>query len=206
MHPMPWSRLLLLRPAQALAALGVAVTAVPLVHADTTQAWCLAASRANDAPVPKLRRCTFSQRQGNAEVRLPERTYAFAATQDGKDYRRSADPEGLRFETTDLLLTVYWQQPKVYSGSPRCSMNRGLWRRCTISPLPGVRDGFEVRFAGRYDAPLFRFRPAPGSQPTTHGRLMLDGSGQRWRFRGHHSFSLSEEGGYRNRLDVAVDR
>lgn len=186
-------------------ALGAGVSVVPPARADTTQAWCWSSLRVADAPVPHLQRCTFSQRQGNALVRLEGREYAFPAALDGTAYQRSADDRSLRFETPERWITVYWQDPKPYGGSPRCSMNQGLWRPCQVLPLQGVKDGFEVRFAGTYDAPTFRFRPSPGSPAPTNSRRMLDGQGNPWRLRGHHSFSLREEGGFRNRLDVAVD-
>jgi hypothetical protein len=174
-------------------------------RADTTQAWCLLAQKGEAAPVPELQRCLFAQRQGNAEVTIGGRPYGFPAALAGRSYERSNNPQGLSFETPETRLTVFWSDPKPYGGSPRCSMNQGLWRRCSLRALAGVKEGFEVRFAGSYDAPMFQFRPEPGGTPTTLNRPMRDGQGQRWLMSGHHSFTLIEAGGFRNRLDVAVD-
>lgn len=155
--------------------------------------------------MPELQHCLFSQRQGNAEVTICGRQYDFPTTNAGRGYERSNNPDGLIFETPATRLTVYWSDPKPCGGSPRCSMNQGLWRRCSLRALAGVQEGFEVRFAGRDDAPTFVFRREPDSTPTTLNRPMRDGQGQRWRMSGHHSFTLIEAGGFRNRLDVAVD-
>jgi hypothetical protein len=180
-------------------------------RADTAKAWCLLAQKGEGAPVPELQRCVFSQRQGNAAVTIGERQYRFpaataaTAATAGQGYGRSNNPDGLRFESTKTRLTVYWSDPKPYGGSPRCSINQGLWRRCRLSALGGVKEGFELRFAGRYDAPTFEFQPEPGSTTTTLNRPMRDGQGQRWLMSGQHSFTLIEAGGFRNRLDVAVD-
>lgn len=192
--------------AAAFAGLAAALHLAPLpCRADTAQAWCLLAQKGDDAPVPDLQRCVFSQRQGNADVTIGERQYRFPAAAAGQGYERSNNPDGLRFETPQTRLTVYWSDPKPYGGSPRCSTNQGLWRRCRLSALAGVKEGFEVRFAGGDDAPAFQFRPEPGSNPTTLNRPMRDGQGRRWLMSGHHSFTLIEAGGFRNRLDVAVD-
>lgn len=90
----------------------------------------------------------------------------------------------------------------------RCIMNAkqfpNNWKPCRIGPLKGVKDGFFIRFDGTYDAYWGNFRPAPGSQPTTDRRPMVDDQGTRYLMSGHHSFTLEEVGGYGNVIEVAV--
>lgn len=153
--------------------------------------------------------CSLSQRQGDAVVRFQGKRYDFAAVDQGKGYTRTNLAQGIRFNREgDYTLTVLWRRPGVPARSPSCVMNPQLygynWKPCTISKTPGVRDGFTVSFSGSHDAPIFSFKPAPGSTPTTDGRLMLDAQGRRWRFSGHKSFVMSEIGGDHNRLEVSA--
>lgn len=90
----------------------------------------------------------------------------------------------------------------------RCIMNAkqfpSNWKPCRIGPLQGVKDGFFIRFDGTYDAYWGNFRPAPGSQPTTDRRPMVDDQGNRYLMSGHHSFVLEEVGGFGNVIEVEL--
>ena len=198
-----------MRPPLALIAVAsVLVPGLP-ARADSAHAFCRLSPHDHTATVTSGP-CVFSQRQGNANVSFNGVQYDFPAKDDGKSYRRSNEETGIRFHREgDYTLTVLWRQPGAQRGSTNCVMNPQMygynWKPCTIAPLAGVKDGFTVRFAGSYDAPWFTFRPAPGSQPTTNGRLMVDGQGKPWRLHGHHSFVITEVGGEHNRLEVSAD-
>jgi len=88
----------------------------------------------------------------------------------------------------------------------RCLMNGkqfpGSWKPCRVGPLKDVKDGFFIRFDGTYDAYWGNYRPAPGRQPTTGRRLMVDDQGNRYWMSGHHSFVLREVGGFHNVIEV----
>ena len=128
----------------------------------------------------------WSQRQGNASITFQGRRYDFSADQSGKTYDRSNLEQGIRFNREgEYTLTVHWRRPGVPAHGTWCVMNPQLygytWKPCTISKTlsktPGVAEGFTVRFVGAYDAPIFSFRPAPGSISTTKARLMIDAQG-----------------------------
>lgn len=199
---MKHTSLTLLSTALLTAALGQAA------HADGTEAFCNLSAHDHTA-VMVSGPCGFSQRQGNSAVIFQGKRYAFAAGDEGKSYTRSAIEQGIRFNREgEYTLTVLWKRPGVPAHGTSCVMNPQLygysWKPCTVSQTPGVRDGFTVSFAGTFDAPIFSFRPAPGSSTTTDGRLMLDAQGRRWRYSGHKSFVMSEVGGFHNRLEVSA--
>ena len=112
------------------------------------------------------------------------------------------------------LVGVYWDasslaqsvQGSMEGIAARCLMNGkqfpGSWKTCRVGPLKDVKDGFFIRFDGTYDAYWGNFRPAPGHQPSTDGRLMVDDQGNRYRMSGHHSFVLREVGGFHNVIEV----
>ena len=112
------------------------------------------------------------------------------------------------------LLGVFWcasslaqsVQGNMEGTAAHCLMNGkqfpGSWKTCRVGPLKGVKDGFFIRFDGTYDAYWGNFRPAPGHQPSTDGRLMVDDQGNRYRMSGHHSFVLREVGGFHNVIEV----
>ena len=71
----------------------------------------------------------------------------------------------------------------------------------TCQVRPWGRGGFEIRFSG---SAIYRFEPA--GPPTTDNRPMRDGQGRLWLMSGHHSFTLSEQGGDGNRIAVSSVR
>ena len=76
-----------------------------------------------------------------------------------------------------------------------CWMNDSH-QTCVITPWG--KGGFEISFSG---SAIFRFVPA--GPPTTDRRPMRDEQGRIWLMSGHHSFTLEEQGGFRNRISVA---
>ena len=76
-----------------------------------------------------------------------------------------------------------------------CWMNNSH-QSCVITPWG--KGGFEISFSG---SAIFRF--LPDGPPTTDRRRMRDEQGRIWLMSGHHSFTLEEHGGFRNRISVA---
>jgi hypothetical protein len=78
-----------------------------------------------------------------------------------------------------------------------CWMNNSH-QSCVITPWG--KGGFEISFSG---SAIFRFVPA--GPPTTDRRPMRDEQGRLWLMSGHHSFTLEEQGGFKNRISVSSD-
>ena len=76
-----------------------------------------------------------------------------------------------------------------------CWMNNSH-QSCVITPWG--KGGFEIRFSG---SAIFRFVPA--GPPTTDRRPMRDEQGRLWLMSGHHSVTLEEQGGFKNRISVS---
>lgn len=76
-----------------------------------------------------------------------------------------------------------------------CWMNDSR-QSCVITPWG--KGGLEISFSG---SAIFRFVPA--GPPTTDRRPMRDEQGRLWLMSGHHSFTLEEQGGFRNRISVS---
>ena len=76
-----------------------------------------------------------------------------------------------------------------------CWMNNSH-QSCVITPWG--KGGFEISFSG---SAIFRFVPA--GPPTTDRRPMRDEQGRLWLMSGHHSFTLEEQGGFKNRISVS---
>ena len=76
-----------------------------------------------------------------------------------------------------------------------CWMNTSH-QSCVITPWG--KGGFEISFSG---SAIFRFVPA--GPPTTDRRPMRDEQGRLWLMSGHHSFTLEEQGGFKNRISVS---
>lgn len=76
-----------------------------------------------------------------------------------------------------------------------CWMNTSP-QTCMITPWG--KGGFEISFSG---SAIFRFVPA--GPPTTERRPMRDEQGRLWLMSGHHSFTLEEQGGFKNRISVS---
>ena len=72
--------------------------------------------------------------------------------------------------------------------------------RLSGNPAPWGKGGFEISFSG---SAIFRFVPA--GPPTTDRRPMRDEQGRLWLMSGHHSFTLEEQGGFKNRISVSSD-
>ena len=72
---------------------------------------------------------------------------------------------------------------------------------CVITPV-GSGGVFKISFSAG-DKPFFVFTPE--GPPTTDNRPMRDDQGRRWLFSGNSSFTLSEQGGFKNVISVASD-
>jgi hypothetical protein len=72
---------------------------------------------------------------------------------------------------------------------------------CVITPV-GSEGAFKISFSAG-DKPFFVFTPE--GPPTTDNRPMRDDQGRRWLFSGNSSFTLSEQGGFKNVISVASD-
>ena len=81
-----------------------------------------------------------------------------------------------------------------------CWLN-GLKQRCTVTPM-GSGGAFRVSFSAG-DQPFFVFTPV--GPPTTDDRPMRDAQGRMWLYSGNRSFTLTEQGGFKNVISVAVD-
>jgi hypothetical protein len=81
-----------------------------------------------------------------------------------------------------------------------CWLN-GLKQSCTVTPV-GSSGAFRVSFSAG-DQPFFVFTPA--GPPTTDNRPMRDAQGRLWLYTGNRSFTLTEQGGFKNVISVAVD-
>ena len=89
---------------------------VPLPpSADNTKAWCsLFSAKDNSEGLPEPVRCTFSQRQGNVVVSMPQRTFDFPAKEQGKTYQRDNHSSGVGFSKEgEFTLVVFWQDPRL---------------------------------------------------------------------------------------------
>ena len=92
------------------------------------------------------------------------------------------------------LLCLSWL-PAIAGERLDCWMNSSH-QTCIISPWG--KGGFEISFSG---SAIFRFVPA--GPPTTDRRPMRDEQGRLWLMSGHHSFTLEEQGGFKNRISVS---
>lgn len=72
---------------------------------------------------------------------------------------------------------------------------------CVITPV-GNGGAFKISFSAG-DKPFFVFTPE--GPPTTDNRPMRDDQGRRWLFSGNRSFTLTEQGGFKNVISVASD-
>jgi hypothetical protein len=70
---------------------------------------------------------------------------------------------------------------------------------CLITPV-GSGGAFKISFSAG-DKPFFVFTPE--GPPTTDNRPMRDDQGRRWLFSGNRSFTLTEQGGFKNVISVA---
>ena len=92
---------------QLALALSTAGSAAPAL-ADTTTATCILSRPDPTIPVEKGP-CSFSQRQGNVNVRLGDWAFRFPAAEQGRTYRRSNSSEGIRFHRKgQYTLEVLW--------------------------------------------------------------------------------------------------
>jgi hypothetical protein len=70
---------------------------------------------------------------------------------------------------------------------------------CLITPV-GSGGAFKISFSAG-DQPFFVFTPE--GPPTTNNRPMRDAQGRQWLFSGNRSFTLTEQGGFKNVISVA---
>jgi hypothetical protein len=82
--------------------------------------------------------------------------------------------------------------------STTCWLNQ-LKQTCVITPV-GTKGAFQISFSAG-DKPFFVFTPE--GPPTTDNRPMRDAQGRRWLFSGNSSFTLTEQGGFKNVISVA---
>jgi len=103
-------------------------------------------------------------------------------------------PRWAAIQTTQPLATVNQVESKTYT----CWLNQRQ-QRCTITPV-GSDGAFRIGFSAG-DKPFFVFTPA--GPPTTDNRPMRDDQGRLWLYSGHHSFTLTEQGGFSNVISVS---
>lgn len=110
MRPSPLLSLILL-----LSAGGVAAPA----RADSTTATCILSRHDHTIP-PEKGPCTFSQRQGNVNVRFGPWAFDFPSEQEGRRYQRSASSEGIRFNREGhYTLQVLWRPTPAAIAKPK---------------------------------------------------------------------------------------
>lgn len=106
------------RPLLLIALLGAGALAVP-VRADSTTASCRFSRHDHTVPV-ETGPCTFSQRQGNVDVRFGRWAFRFPAAEQDRTYTRSASSEGIRFNREgQYTLQVLWRTAQVAVPKPK---------------------------------------------------------------------------------------
>lgn len=87
---------------------------VPFAYADTAKAYCVL-SRHQSKTEPEEGACTFSQRQGNANVVFRDWAFDFPLAEDGKTYirtNRDGEEAGPVFRRKgQYTLSIYWRKP-----------------------------------------------------------------------------------------------
>ena len=102
-----------------LALLLAAAVAAPPAQADSTEATCILSRHDHTVPVEEGP-CTFSQRQGNVNVRFGSWAFSFPSAEQGRTYQRRATGTGLRFHREgQYTLQVLWAPPRRRSPSHR---------------------------------------------------------------------------------------
>lgn len=90
------------------------LTALPLAHADSAQAYCVL-SRHKSTSAPQEGPCIFSQRQGNANVVFGHWAFDFPLAEDGKTYTRTnreGEEAGPMFTRHgQYTLSIFWRKP-----------------------------------------------------------------------------------------------
>jgi len=90
-----------------VAAFGAATTTAK-VRADSTQATCVLSRHDHTMPVERGP-CSFSQRQGNVDVRFNHWAFRFPSAEQGKSYQRTNTTSGIRFNREGAYtLQVLW--------------------------------------------------------------------------------------------------
>ena len=97
--------------------------------------------------------------------------------------------------TASVIAGASLARPATAAQTVDCWMNASK-QTCQIQPWGN--GGFEISFSG---SAIYRFVPA--GPPTTDNRRMRDEQGRIWLMSGHHSFTLSEQNGDRNRIAVS---
>jgi len=91
-----------------IVAIGAAGAALP-ARADSTQATCILSRHDHTIPIEKGP-CSFSQRQGNVNVRLGDWAFSFPSGAQNKTYQRRNTKEGIRFNREgQYTLQVLWK-------------------------------------------------------------------------------------------------
>jgi hypothetical protein len=105
-------------------------------------------------------------------------------------------PRWAALQTSQPQAAVDQAEAKAYP----CSLNQ-VKQSCTITP---VGNGGAIRISlSAGDKPFFVFTPA--GPPTTDNRPMRDDQGRLWLYSGNRSFTLTEQGGFKNVISVAVE-
>jgi len=87
---------------------------------------------------------------------------------------------------------------QVSSEARPCWLNKRK-QSCVVTPV-GTQGAFKISFSAG-DQPFFVFTPA--GPATTNNRAMRDDQGRLWLMSGNRSFSLKEQGGFKNLISVA---
>lgn len=110
---------MLIRPSRLLPLalmLGAAGAAAP-AQADSTEASCILSRHDHTIPIEQGP-CTFSQRQGNVNVRFGSWAFSFPSAEQGRSYQRRANGTGIRFQREGhYTLQVVW--PAAPAGIPK---------------------------------------------------------------------------------------
>lgn len=194
------------------AAVSLLAVATP-APADTVDAYC-SLSWHDHSKAMVEGPCVFSQRQGNVTVSLRFYRFSFLAAEQGKTYERQHTAEKIRLNREGHYTLQVFQggqpvgpRPNAFGGKPPIHNNARWPLACTLNGLvstcrtePAKQGGFTVLFS-HGDQPSFTFTPV--GAPTTDRREMIDGTGQRWAMRGHHSLELEEINGSGNKISVS---
>ncbi|MBC1261313.1 hypothetical protein FQK07_08510 [Synechococcus sp. BSF8S] len=102
-----------------LALLLAAAVAAPPAQADSTEATCILSRHDHTVPVEEGP-CTFSQRQGNVNVRFGSWAFSFPSAEQGRTYQRRATGTGLRFQREgQYTLQVVWPTAPAATPKPK---------------------------------------------------------------------------------------
>jgi hypothetical protein len=129
-------------------------------------------------------------------TQLKTAAVAVLAFVGGAVFTAFALPRWAALQATQPQATVDQAEEKSYA----CWLNQ-VKQSCTVTPV-GSGGSFRISFSAG-DKPFFVFTPA--GPPTTDNRPMRDDQGRLWLYSGNRSFTLTEQGGFKNVIAVSAN-